>query len=118
METHILVEEVERFNQHYTAFARARWDVTCVDCKKRSKPAKEIAASGKPGYTLEDFALHAGAWAMAGQIREHRKADTMADYMESAEREQNDQYEPADWGLPSRSTLNSLHACTAPPWSA
>lgn len=96
MEPYTLTDQVERFNPRYTAFARARWDATCLAYKKQPKSAKEVAACGTSGYTVEDFALHAGAWAMAGQMRERTKTESVAEYVESAERGQTDRYDPTD----------------------
>ena len=94
MTPYILLNTIKRFDQRYTSFARAGWDPSCAAYNKRVRPPEEISASGKPGYTVEDFALHAGARAMDGGIREYRKAHDAAG---PAGREPRDRYEPADW---------------------
>jgi len=90
MSPYILLNDLKRFDQRYTSFARAGWDPSCAAYGKRARPREEIAASGRPGYTREDFALHVGARAMDGQIGEYRKAHGEDRYA--------DRYEPADWG--------------------
>jgi len=73
------VGEVRRFNQHYTAFARANWDPTCAAYGKRTKSPDEIARKGKSGYSRHDFALHAGAWTIARQKLEPEQGRTPTD---------------------------------------
>ncbi|MCX7013327.1 MAG: reductive dehalogenase [Candidatus Sumerlaeota bacterium] len=93
-----IVGEVKRFNQRYTAFSRVNWDPTCVAYRTPAKTADEIAAQRKTGYSLEDFALHSGAWAMArslpgaGPGRQPERGE-----MEPCETQLDRRYEPEDW---------------------
>jgi len=103
MEPYEIVGEVKRFNQRYTAFSRVNWDPTCVACRTPAKTADEIAAQRKPGYSLEDFALHAGAWAMARSLPgagPGRKSKP--DEMEAGEMRLDKRYEPEDWSALTR----------------
>jgi len=97
MEPYTIVGEVRRFSQRYTAFARARWDPTSAAYGKKRRSAEEMAAAGKSGYSAEDFALRAGAWAMADCYGQSRRPDPSAGHMASAEFQHAARYEPDDW---------------------
>ncbi len=83
------VGDVQRFNQRYTAFARANWDETCLAHKKRLRSIQEITEAGKAGYTVEDSALHVGSRAMTGQIGRYLQEV-------SEEDTEKKRYDPAD----------------------
>jgi len=93
MTPYIVLNNLKRFNPRYTSFARAGWDPSCAAYGKRTRSREEIAASGRPGYSMEDFALHVGARAMDGEIGEYRKAQG-----EDAGPAERERYEPTDWG--------------------
>ena len=62
-EPYRIVGELKRFSQRNSAFARARWDHTSAAYGKRGPEMAEVIRRDKAGYTREDFALQAGAWA-------------------------------------------------------
>jgi len=85
VEPYALVGEVERFSQKNTAFARAGWDPASPAYDRRARPPEEVAASGGPGYSREDYALHAGAWAVARFWRAHKEPAPMGPNGEGSE---------------------------------
>ena len=81
-----IVGELKRFDRKYTAFRRSRWDPTCRAYGTEHKSVEDVVASGRDGYTREDFALQAGAWAMSrASHRTEDATDRERDDMESAE---------------------------------
>ena len=102
MKPYQIVGNLQRFDQRNTAFARSRWDETSPAYGKAPRSAEQIAAEGKPGCRIEDFALHAGAWAV------HREkplpGDTAArpEEMEVAGRSSPEAYQVDDWGVLTR----------------
>lgn len=68
MEPYRTVGELKRFNRRYTAFARAEWDEgSPAHATRREHPS----GPAKAGYSAEDFALHAGAWAVARRTQDY-----------------------------------------------
>jgi len=60
-----IVGALKRFDPENTVFRRAQWDETCLLHGVKHRSVEEVIALGKPGYAREDFAFHAGAWAMS-----------------------------------------------------
>ena len=92
-----LSDRLRRFSARYTAFARSRWDPRCAAYGKRPPAMEEVTSRGRPGYSREDFALHAGAWTMASRMRPAGAEEVDSRYMESAQGGRGERYQPADW---------------------
>jgi len=81
-----IVGDLKRFDAENTVFRRAQWDETCLVYGVKHKSVEEVIALGKPGYAREDFAFHAGAWAMSpGSYRACQEHFVGHDDMEAAE---------------------------------
>jgi len=92
-----LSDRLKRFSTRFTGFARARWDPSSAAYGKKGRSVEEIASLGKPGYARADFALQAGAWAMANRMRQPGDRGADSEYMESPEQREERRYEPEDW---------------------
>ena len=92
MEPYRIVGEVERFNRRYTAFARAEWDETCRAHGQTVERSGTNPSSPKPGYARDDFALHAGAWAIMRRTQDLGRVMQREGGARPADR-----HEPASW---------------------
>jgi reductive dehalogenase len=79
-----IVGELKRFSARSVVFSRAQWDPTCR-VSRSDLTAEEVAARGHAGYAVDDFALNAGAWAMARHLYRPGMDAPDARYMEAAE---------------------------------
>lgn len=102
-----IVGELKRFDRRNISFARSRWDKTSIAYNRLPPPVEELAAQGRTGYGVEDFALHAGAWMLARfplGVAETPVASVSGlpeitpRYMEASPRaDANARYVPPDW---------------------
>ncbi len=81
-EPYTIVGPLRRFDRRYTAFARAEWDPTCLAYGTGGKRAAE-EREPRPGYGPQEYALHAGAWAIA-RARLAQEATREAEEAEAA----------------------------------
>ena len=95
MEPYTITDALQRFNQRYTAFARARWDDSCPLYAQQGKPVDEILEAGRPGYGREDLALQNGAWAVARSRLDTPQA-TAPGGAGTAESASGDRHRPGD----------------------
>jgi len=88
-----IVGDLKRFNQRYTAFARAGWDKSSIlyDLKSDGRDR-----AGRPGYGREDLALQAGAWAVARSKMQPPPASQKRSDMEAADIQGNGRHKPQD----------------------
>jgi len=95
MESYTVNDDLQRFSQRYTAFARSRWDPSCAAHDQQGKSNDEILATGRPGYGREDLSLQTGAWAVA-RSRPGASPESDPDYVETAKGKVGDRYQPGD----------------------
>ena len=97
MEPYHITGELKRFNQRYTAFSRAKWDESCEAYKAEREPRKPAADRRAHGYGKQDFALQAGAWAVArSRMHDPRAPESDANEMGVGEEQASDRYQPDD----------------------
>ena len=87
---------MKRFSQRNSAFARACWDHTSAAYGKRRPEMAEIIRRDRAGYTREDFALQAGAWAVSRIIGKTVPPKGENTHTESTESTTASRYEPVD----------------------
>ena len=103
MESYSVAEELGRFSQRYTAFARERWDPSFVT---EGKSVEHISTVDRPGYGQEDQALQTGAWTVARQQPESSLDSADAGLCEKSTGER---HEPEDPYLFTRLLKRAAH---------
>jgi len=90
-------DELKRFNQRYTAFAREKWDASAACYKQSDNSSGDIAIAKRPGYGQEEFALQTGAWAIArSNLQTASEPSSSAEEMDVSEVDKNGRYDPKD----------------------
>ncbi len=102
MKPYDVVGQLQRFDRRNTAFARRRRRETSPGGGKDARSAEEVAAGDKPGYGIEDFALHAGAWAVHRETASGGNASPKPEEMAVAGRSSAEPHQVTDWDALTR----------------
>lgn len=103
MEPYRIRGDLKRFNQRYTAFSRAKWDESCAAYKAEREAHKPAGQRRAHGYGKEDFALQAGAWAIArSKMKSPDSPESDAKEMGVGEGQASNRHEPDDSRLFTR----------------